>query len=60
MAKKQTSVRKREREALKRQRAQAKARKAEEKRERRHNKPVAPPTTFVMRPPDVTDESSAT
>lgn len=39
MAKKQTSVRKREREVLKRQRAMAKTRKAAEKRERRLNKP---------------------
>lgn len=47
MAKKQTSVRKREREAVKRQRAMAKSQKAAEKRERRHNKPDSTSGSFL-------------
>jgi len=52
MAKKQTSVRKREREALKRQRALAKTQKAAEKRELRHNKAKQSSTTFAAQPVD--------
>lgn len=52
MAKKQTSVRKREREALKRQRALAKTQKAAEKRELRHNKANQSSTVFATQPID--------
>lgn len=60
MAKKQTSVRKREREILKRQRAMAKSRKAAEKRERRHNKPqqVVIPFPTQQSTPDAESNSN--
>jgi hypothetical protein len=58
MAKKQTSVRKREREVLKRQRAMAKVRKAAEKRELRHNKPKSGVTVPPLTTPTIIEPNA--